>query len=930
MANISLWRTLQALTLASIAILAALIALNLGFFVLHAAQVLRYPFPLDYGEGPLLAQIEQLRHGVSLRDLYGPLDAPPYLVVNYPPVYLLVTWAASSLTGNVLLAGRLVSLAAALACVGALAVIMSDGRRRTKDESSTFLLSSFVFRLSSCTLLALPIVREWAVLMRVDLLGVALGLWALVVLQRGQNVLPPSHQATKNLASNLSRQRVQLIIAAALLCASLFTKPSLAAAPCAALVFLLLRDWRRALELVGWLALFGGTALIMLVPGTHVLDHVVLANVNAWQADLAAGFWRGQLAIHWGLFAAGAFGAALLVRRRAATGWASVALPITYTLVGAIGAIGVGKVGAYLNYFLELYVGLIWLVGAGGWGLGAGGQADEKTGRQEDEKIRRQEDEKISFPSSRLPVFPSSHLPIFPSSHLPIFPSSHLPISPSSRLPIFLSSLLLLTATALISYYPTWSETTTKLAGLVELNPPRFVVGRRGVWQDLRRERQILAVYARTNTALVAEVQAAGEPILTDIPAVAAQAGQVARLQAFEHGQMLRMWDQRSLRLDLANGTIPLAVIEYLGNWLTPEVIALVKHRYAQEGSRGDYDLYRPVDPGPLVTGKPIDLLGMRLNGYHLLAQPFHAGETVPLTLVWAHIVESQLPTTQPITVTVTLTDAAQRTVLTDTQPLFYGALRPDELGAATAQHMQPLRLPATLEPGQYALHVALRWGFAASPAQQLATLTVAAQDGAFMPNSWLDDGRTEYIPAAILSAWQQLGGEPRFGKPLTPAVPFVGFVQQCFERGCVRGEDERRKTKDESPQSLPSSVVHRLSSVGSWLAAGDIGAKKALPSSTVHRLSSVGSWLAAGDIGANGAFAQPAISPGFAACYASFGGAASLGAAVTNEFRSGERLVQYTEFARLERPAAGGACSLGAVGVDVLRLQAGVPYRWP
>ena len=859
-------------------VLAVLVALNLGFFALHAAQVLRYPFPLDYGEGPLLAQIEQLRHGISLRDLYGPLDAPPYLVVNYPPVYLLLTWAASFLTGNVLLAGRLVSLAAALACAAALWALVGHGKRKMEDERNTFSLSAFGFRLSAFTFLALPIVREWAVLMRVDLLGVALGLWALVVLQRGQNDVSPSHQVIKKLTSNLRPQRIQLIIAAALLAASLFTKPSLVAAPCAALVFLMLRDWRRALELIGWLVLFGGAALVVLVPGTHFLDHVLLANVNAWQADLAAGFWRGQLAIHWGLFAAGALGAVLLLRRRAATGWASVALPITYTLVGAIGAIGVGKVGAYLNYFLELYVGLVWLVAggvaAGGWGdTETRRHGDTETGRQEDEKTRRQEDE---IPISRSPVLP------------------------------FLSPvLLMLTATALLSYYPTWSETTTKLAGLVEgANPPRFVVGRRGVWQDLRRERQILAVYARTNTALVAEVQAAGEPILTDIPGVAAQAGQVARLQAFEHSQVLRQWNQRSLRLDLANGRVPLAVIDYLGNWLTPDIIALVKHRYAQESSRGDYDLYRPVDPGPLVAGKSIDLLGMRLNGYHLLPQPFYAGEIVPLTLVWTHIVESQLPTTQPITVTVTLTDATQRTVLTDAQPLFYGTLRPDELGAATAQHMQPLRLPATLEAGQYTLHVALRWGFAASPDQQLATLTVAAQNGAFMPNGWFNDGRTEYIPAAILSAWQQLGGEPRFGKPLTPAVPLVGFVQQCFERGCVRVEDERRKTKDDSPQPLPSPFIFPLSSVGSWLAAGDIGA--------------------------NGAFVQPAISPGFATCYASFGGAASLGAAVTNEFRSGERLVQYTEFARLERAIAGGGCGLGAVGVDVLRLQAGVPYRWP
>ena len=107
--------------------LGALIAANLIFLVLHAWQVLRYPYPLDYGEGPLLAQVNLLRQGASLRELYGPLDAPPHLVVNYPPVYLLVTLLVSYATGDALLAGRLVSLVSAVACVGAL-VVLAMGR----------------------------------------------------------------------------------------------------------------------------------------------------------------------------------------------------------------------------------------------------------------------------------------------------------------------------------------------------------------------------------------------------------------------------------------------------------------------------------------------------------------------------------------------------------------------------------------------------------------------------------------------------------------------------------------------------------------------------------------------------------------------------------------------------------------------------------
>ena len=143
------------------------------------------------------------------------------------------------------------------------------------------------------------------------------------------------------------------------------------------------------------------------------------------------------------------------------------------------------------------------------------------------------------------------------------------------------------------------------------------------------------------NAALVGEVRAAGAPIFTDVPGVAAQAGQLARLQAFEHRQLLDAgrWDQRPLLRDLANGRVPLVVLDYLGNWLTPEMIALITHRYAQDGSRGTYDLYRPVDPGPAVAA---DLAFPPGRGWSAtisrspLGRPiYRGGETVLLTLDW-------------------------------------------------------------------------------------------------------------------------------------------------------------------------------------------------------------------------------------------------------------------------------------------------------
>src|SRR4051794_24858949 len=81
--HVSAWALVGALGL--------LIALQLVFFAIHAAHLLRYPYPLDYGEGPLLAQVNLLRAGTRIWRLYAAPDLPPYAVVNYPPVYHLIT-----------------------------------------------------------------------------------------------------------------------------------------------------------------------------------------------------------------------------------------------------------------------------------------------------------------------------------------------------------------------------------------------------------------------------------------------------------------------------------------------------------------------------------------------------------------------------------------------------------------------------------------------------------------------------------------------------------------------------------------------------------------------------------------------------------------------------------------------------------------------
>ncbi len=843
------WSIQSLATPCAIVVLAALglvIAAHLVFFAVHAAHLLSYPYPLDYGEGPLLAQVNALRSGTPIWQIYSDPTAPPYLVVNYPPVYLLAAHAVSLITGNALLAGRLVSLAATIGCVVALWLLVrpaTTGHRPRAIENSATpnnrLLGVdlwFLLRLLLVlSFLALPIVREWAVVMRVDMLGVCFGLWGLVIARR-------------------SLGTSGVLWSAPLLLLSLFTKPSLLAAPAAVGLWLLFRDWRRAL-LLGLLLAAGGAGLFGLMQATSggwFSVHMLTANANEWKPALARSFWSDQLAIHRTLIAAAALSAAvaLVTNRRTsdfATKTHTLLLAITYACFGALTALGIGKVGAYLNYFLEFYAGLVWLAALG-------------------------------VPDSRLPA------------------TDHESRTVKQRIvqhqPWLVAAIVLLVIGGFLRYYPTWSQSYVKLAGIIEgTNPPRLTFGRHGSWQDLQRERDLLMTLGRVNTALVEEVRGAGGIILTDWPAVAAQAGALAPLQAFEHRQLydVEASSQTSLLIDMANGQVPLVVLDYLGNWLTPEMIELIKHRYAQNGSRGTYDIYRPVATGPHYEAEG-SLGAIQLRGYYLApptnSAEYSAGELLVPTLEFVRAGDTgQAPVPASTEVVMRMRDSTGDVVLEDAQPLVYGAIAPSEWpNGQIIQHMHPLRLPETIQPGSYTITVGIR-GEETESAQQLATLTIGAAAGANLQDGWLNEGNTYHVPPVFLAEWERLGRESGIGLPIMPAVPFAEFVEQCFERACLR---------------LRGDVVERVP-LGELISLGDAGVQSLEGSQ---------------------------VSAAFRPFYEQHGGEAQLGPALTGEFLRNGLTVQYTRYARLERSAS-GSMTLGTLGEDFLRLPGGVPYRW-
>lgn len=913
------------LVVLSLAVAAGSVVYLISFFV-HASNMLAHPFPVDYGEGPLLAQVQQLRAGVPVWKLYSDPSVAPYLIVNYPPLYPMATAMLSMVTGNSVIAGRLLSLLATAGCVSAIVFLI------TRVSRSVILAIGI-----SLLFVSIPVVREWSAFMRVDMLGVCLGLWGLAVL--------------------VSRRPVT---AGGLLLLSLYTKPSLIAAPLAAVVYLIMmvvqsyRDRLRSASanldpdfppdipmdtirllrhglLLLVVLLIGGGGLFGLL---HAASdgwfgfHVIVANANRWDAHLALQFWQEQVQLRWPLMLAAALSLAVAMYRKPA---GSYTLPALYTLAGIITAAGVGKVGAYANYFLEMYAGLIWLVGAGLASLWNPTDTPREIPVSDNEGVLH-----------ALDAPPLSGIARFVTTHSLLIAGT----------------VQVLLIASMVFYLPMWSPTRLMRAGILEPNPPKLAYAMR---RDLIREADVLAALERTERVLHQQVKDAGEVVLTDTPGVVTQAGVVSRIQAFEHRQLYDQgaWSQQDVLRQLANGKIDLAVIHYLGNWLTPQMVAMLEHRYAQDGSLATFDLFRPVHPG---TFRPIDLTceqGLTVRSYALAATNpslptgvAASGNVVVVTLEWVRT-EPQDTTTatdehSDTVVVLQLRDDEGGVVVESRRVLLYGALPPaDWLPDEPMQHMQPLQLPVDLPDRSYALVVGLsnsgdsdsdseatpalcvpqpseRVRSASSPvpssesssSMHLASTSLAFPDSQNQIDSDAEasddslhtsaiqiqvvaQGRSYFkqtgysVPAPFTRAWNVGGGITQIGAPLTPAVPFSWGVLQCFEYTCLE---------------LRDGVVAQRP-LGEWLYLAET------PRSVLC-------------LGQN-EYVSLEVCPDFRHVWYRHGDVA-LGQPISGEIERNGLIVQWTSYARLERSPDGSYEGLGRLGDDVQRLSPGMRYRWP
>lgn len=215
------------------------------------------PYELDYGEGIVLWQAA---HVMRLASAYAPIAQYPYIVFHYPPLYHVVSWMVSTQTGNLLFAGRLVSL---VSTIGLCLTLGWTVYRSVPARASK--LAAIAGAIFAGTLPCGLDNMDWALLMRVDMLGLWLTFAGLAVFILGRSF------ATRYAAF-------------VLFVAAMYTKQSLIAGAIACLIVAAVLNVRQAIKLVVFTVALGGSVMTLLVLATHgqVIRHLFLYNQNTF------------------------------------------------------------------------------------------------------------------------------------------------------------------------------------------------------------------------------------------------------------------------------------------------------------------------------------------------------------------------------------------------------------------------------------------------------------------------------------------------------------------------------------------------------------------------------------------------------------------------------------------------------------------------
>ncbi|MFP4362889.1 MAG: ArnT family glycosyltransferase [Spirochaetia bacterium] len=298
-------------------------------FVEMAYTGLTTRYQIDYGEGPLLDQAVRIWEG---ENLYRHLpDSPPYVIVNYPPVYSALWSLLLRITGPSFVGGRLISVVSVVisAVLVSLITIRLTGNR-------------FSALIAGVSFIVIPYVAFWSTLARVDTLGLCLTLATLYF----------GIRAFKEESKNT------VIIAAVFSVLAVFTRQTYVfAVPVTLFLFLLINGkWRYAL-LYSAACIIGGLLFLALFQFTSeggFWFHIFTANANTFSFEILERFFSNLFRQLWFYLFLALVAVVMFFRckdRREI-------LPLLFLGTSFLTALLIGKVGSNVNYFLEFCAAL--------------------------------------------------------------------------------------------------------------------------------------------------------------------------------------------------------------------------------------------------------------------------------------------------------------------------------------------------------------------------------------------------------------------------------------------------------------------------------------------------------------------------------------------------------------------------------------------
>ena len=227
-----------------------------ALFLARGWSALHYPFELDYGEGVVIWQAQQV---TNLTLAFRSIDKFPHMVFHYPPLYHLTSRLFDLATGDLLVAGRLVSILSTLGIglLSGLIVWSALPRRMALSVRATGAVAGAALCFSLESL-------GWAVYMRVDMLALFLEFAGIYLYLEGSR--RPSLEYAGFFCFFLA----------------LFAKQTMIAGPLACGIVALLVAPGRAVRQLGLLIACAGLSMAALELMTHgqFFRHLFLYNRN--------------------------------------------------------------------------------------------------------------------------------------------------------------------------------------------------------------------------------------------------------------------------------------------------------------------------------------------------------------------------------------------------------------------------------------------------------------------------------------------------------------------------------------------------------------------------------------------------------------------------------------------------------------------------